>query len=97
MKKLTLKDRILAYYRKNEGQWIASGEIQRIVTQSTKYTAANATRRMRELAEDNLLEVEYRKNHAWYRAVPVSSGRVTKRQVIVVDGIAKEIYTSVMQ
>jgi len=97
MAKLTLKERILAYYQKHPGEWIASGEIQRMVTEKTKYTAQNAGRRMRELAEDNLLEVEYRKGHAFYRAVPVGGGPVTKRQVIVVDGIAKEIYTTIMQ
>jgi hypothetical protein len=68
MKKLTLRQRILNYYMKRPGVHIPSGEIQRIVMANTSYTPSNASRRLRELAEDGLLKVELVKGHAvyWY-------------------------------
>lgn len=93
MKKQSLSERILAYYKARPGQWIASGDIQRLVTEKTTYTASNATRRLRELAEDSLLEVEYRKGHAFYRAV--NTGPQMKRKVVIRDGRAIEIVVPV--
>ena len=90
MAKLTLRNRILAYYRKRPGQHIASGEIQRIVVEQTKYTPANATRRLRELAEDGLLKVEYRKSHAFYWYEPTLYQVQSRR--VVIDGVVTVIY-----
>lgn len=68
MSKLSLKDRIYNYIKARPGQRIPSGEIQRLVVTHTKHTPANATRRLRELAEDGLLAVDYDRGHAvyWY-------------------------------
>ncbi len=89
MKKQSLKERILAYYQSRPGERVPSGEIQRLVTTKTKYTAANATRRLRELAEDGILQVDYERNHAiyWWEA-PATR---TVRRVVVEGGVAKEI------
>lgn len=70
MSKISLKNRILNYCRKNSGHFIPSGQIQRLVTERTKYSAANATRRLRELCADGFLEVKYVKTHAYYRYIP---------------------------
>lgn len=70
--KTSLRQRILSYYQRNTGVWIASGEIQRLVTNNTKFSPSNATRRLRELQNDGLLEVKYEKGHALYRYIPHS-------------------------
>lgn len=64
--KLTLKQRLVRWLTSQKG-WVPSGEIQRVVMQSTSYTPANATRRLRELAEENVLEVKQVKGHSFYR------------------------------
>ncbi len=63
---LTLKDRLARYLRKNN-DWIASGDIQRIVAEKTTYSPQNVGRRMRELQNEGVVEVKYVKNHAHYR------------------------------
>lgn len=63
---ISLKSR-LADYLKRQATWKASGELQRLVTQRTTYTAQNAGRRLRELVNEGVLEVKYIKNHAYYR------------------------------
>lgn len=92
MTKLSLSERLERYIKNRPGEWVASGDIQRIVSEKTKYTASNATRRLRELAEDGTLEVEYRKGHSFYRAVKPQYER--RREVVVVDGVAKEMYVT---
>jgi len=47
---------------------VASGELQRLAMEKGFYSPQNAGRRLRELECDNLLDVEYRHGHAWYRA-----------------------------
>lgn len=64
---ITLKQRILRYFKNNPERLIPSGEIQRLVTEKTHYTPANASRRLRELAQEGLLDVTQIKNHAHYR------------------------------
>lgn len=93
MSKRSLKDRIYAYCQARPGVRIPSGEIQRLVTEKTSYTAANATRRLRELAEDDLLQVEYIKGHAhyWYQA----SGTRQVREVVIEGGVAREVIRTV--
>lgn len=93
MSRQSLKERILAYYQAHPGERIASGDIQRLVTTKTKYTAANATRRLRELAEDDILQVDYVKGHAvyWWDA-PATK---TVRRVVVENGVAREIIETV--
>ena len=69
---------------------IPSGEMQRVVRQHTSYSAANATRRLRELGNEGELQVELIKGHAHYRYVPPAVER--KRIVTIENGIAKEVY-----
>jgi len=93
MSRQSLKDRILSYYKARPGVRIASGDIQRLVTTKTSYTAANATRRLRELAEDGLLAVDYVKGHAHYRYdAPATK---TVRRVVVTGGVAREIVETI--
>lgn len=68
--KQSLSERILAYYRANSGEWIAKGKIERLVVEKTTYTADNAGRRLRELAECGMLETKLVKGHAFYKYVP---------------------------
>lgn len=63
---MTLKERLEKYLRNNHG-WISSGSLQRLVMEKTSYTPSNASRRLRELAEEGILEVQLRKGHAFYR------------------------------
>ena len=67
MKRASLKNRLADYFRKHHSMWIASGDLQRIVMQATSYTAQNVGRRLRELENENIIEVNYRKGHAYYR------------------------------
>jgi hypothetical protein len=63
---MILKERLARYLRNNHG-WIAKGELEDLVREKTNYTAENTGRRLRELTEEGILEVQYRKGHAWYR------------------------------
>jgi DNA-binding transcriptional ArsR family regulator len=64
----TLKTRLLRWLR-NQAGWIPSGELQRIVAQSTTYSPQNVGRRLRELENEGLIEVKYERGHAHYRYV----------------------------
>lgn len=64
---MTLRERLKIYFQKHPNIWIASGSIQRLVVDKTSYTPSNASRRLRELENDNFLEVKYEKGHAFYR------------------------------
>lgn len=86
---LPLKKRILAWYQKQPGVWRASGDIQRLVLMTTSYTPANATRRLRELAEEGELSVEIRDGHAWYSYKPHHTKKVS--EFIIKDGRSIEI------
>lgn len=67
MGKLTLRERLVRYLTKHGG-WVASGELQRIVSEHTTYTPQTTGRELRLLHEANTLEVKYgEKNHAYYR------------------------------
>lgn len=91
--KLTLKDRLFRYLMARPGTYVASGELQRLTVEKTPYTAQNAGRRLRELCEDGLIEVEYRKGHAYYRYVVPRTQQV--RRVSIVEGRAIEVYETV--
>lgn len=67
---MTLKQRILSYFQRNPDLVVPSGEIQRMVQEKTIYTPSNATRRLRELAQEGFLEVKQIKNHAHYKLAP---------------------------
>lgn len=63
---MTLRERLERYF-KNQGTWIHSGEIQRIVAHNTTYTPSNCSRRLREMENDGILEVRYVKGNAEYK------------------------------
>lgn len=62
----SLKERLARYLRNNHG-WIASGDLQRFVDEKTSYSPQNVGRRLRELANEGVLEVQIRKGHAHYK------------------------------
>lgn len=84
--KLSLSKKIENYLRRKEC-WVASGEIQRIAMENGYYSPQNTGRRLRELHEEGILEVEYReKNHAWYR---FNQNHYPKKpKVEIKDGVA---------
>ena len=63
---MTLKERLERFLRNNHG-WIAKGELEDIVRSKTNYTAENTGRRLRELENEGVLEVQLRRGHAFYR------------------------------
>jgi hypothetical protein len=69
---VTLKQRLERYLRNNHG-WIAKGALEKLVMEKTNYTAENAGRRLRELENEGILEVQQRRNHAWYRLKEIKS------------------------
>lgn len=93
--KLSIRQRILNYYKRRKGEWIASGEIQRLVAEKTDKTPQNAGRRLRELAEDGLLEVEIRKKHAWYRFKEQAPQIKRVMHIEVINGRAIQSYQEV--
>jgi hypothetical protein len=66
MTDISLRDRLARYLRNNHG-WIAKGQICDVARQATGATGEHTGRRLRELVEEGILEVQYRKNHAHYR------------------------------
>jgi hypothetical protein len=69
--KQSLRERIVAYLQKRD-YFVASGDIQRLAMDNGFYSPQNSGRRLRELAEEGLLEVEYRKGHAFYKYNAIS-------------------------
>lgn len=69
MEKISLSERILNYLRKYPVYW-NGGEIERLAL-TAGYKASNASRRLRELHEEGLIEREERKRKGvksvWYR------------------------------
>ncbi len=63
---MTLKERLARYLRNNHG-WIAKGQLEDLVREKTNYTAENTGRRLRELTNEGVLEVQIRRGHAWYK------------------------------
>jgi hypothetical protein len=66
--KKSLRERIINYLRKRDN-FVASGDIQRLAMENGFYSPQNSGRRLRELAEEGILEVEYRHGHAWYKYI----------------------------
>lgn len=94
MKPITLKERLLRYLQARPGVHVSSGELQRLTVERTTYTAQNAGRRLRELAEDGIIAVHYKKGHAYYCFTPPATKQV--REVVVGDdGVAREIIKTV--
>lgn len=91
---MSLRQRILAYHKRNTGVWIPKGEILRLVTQNTSYTSDNAGRRLREMAEDGDLQVKQVKGHAHYSYQPTKQ---TVTKIEIVDGMAVERLVEVIK
>ena len=66
MNRKTLRDRLATFLRKQHG-WIAKEQIIEVAKAHTSYSSENVGRRLRELAEDGVLEVKPIKGHAHYR------------------------------
>jgi DNA-binding transcriptional ArsR family regulator len=66
--KRPLKIRLLDWLSRHP-EWHASGNLQRMAMEQTNYTAQNVGRRLRELQNEGLVKVNYRRGHAWYRAM----------------------------
>lgn len=72
---LSLKERLVLYLMKRHSEYMASGDLQRIVAKYTDYTPRTVVRRLEELVNENRLEVQYRKGHAFYRVKDESRPR----------------------
>ena len=99
-----LKPQFIKYLAANPG-WHASAAIQRIEWRDHRgklASASNVARRLRELADDGRLLVEYRKNHAYYSIaeaarptrqivehLPDGSVRVSYRRVGTDEAVAR--------
>lgn len=90
---MSLRERILDYYRRNEGKVISGGEIERLVAAKTTYKPSNVSRRLRELAQDELLERSESKGTVFYKYIPKPK-EVT--EVRVVDNVAYKTTKTVM-
>lgn len=92
--KLTLKQKLVEWLRANPGLH-ASGSLQRLEWRDSRGKLAspsNLSRRLRELAEDGKITVEYIRGHAHYSYTPqrrvitkveVIDGKAYKREVEV--------------
>lgn len=85
---MKLRDQLVKYLLDNEGSH-ASGELQRIYWSKYAYgekrgfhTPRSVVRRLEELAEENLINVEYKQNHAWYSAV--REKLTPKKQIVTI-------------
>ena len=63
---MNLKERLAKYMRNNHG-WIPKGQLCDLAREKTGATGEHTGRRLRELAEEGKLAVQYRKGHAYYR------------------------------
>lgn len=75
--KKTVAQHIKAYL--NDKSWVCSGDIDRCVSVIANRKATTISRECRRLAEIDGLEVDYRKNVAWYR---ISEKARKKKQVV---------------
>lgn len=66
----TLANRILSFLERHSGEWVASGDMQRVIGEKTTFDPRSAVRRMQEMAKEGLLEVEIHSGHAFYRHMP---------------------------
>ena len=67
MPKLSLKDRLKAYLDK-KGEWTNGGQLEALAMQAG-FKASNASRRMRELYEDGLVERQMQGKSVAYKSL----------------------------
>ena len=89
---MTLKERLYRYLKSRPGVLVPSGELQRLTVERTTYTAQNAGRRLREMAQDGEIQVDYIKGHAHYS---YQGAPAPTRRIEIVDGVAREIIETV--
>lgn len=72
MTEISLRERIIKYFTQRPDTFWNGGEIERLALEAG-YKASNASRRLRELAEEGYLEREERRNgntgtrSVWYK------------------------------
>ncbi len=66
MKKIPLRERLLRYLQNHQGQFIAKGALCDLARDKVGATGEHTGRRLRELHEEGLIQVEHRNNHSWY-------------------------------
>lgn len=66
--KTALKLRLLAYLQKHSNEWIAKGHLADLARDSDLHaTGESCGRRLRELENENKVEVKYVRQHSFYR------------------------------
>lgn len=83
---MSLKDRLYAWFKKQPKVWRSSVEIEKMVSATMKHGGSYATRQLRLLAEERLLEREERpwkgRRLAFYRFNPDTHGpTLAQRQI----------------
>jgi hypothetical protein len=63
---MSLKVRLARFLSRHHG-WISKGELCDLAREVTGATGEHTGRRLRELAEEGVLEVQIRKGHAYYQ------------------------------
>lgn len=83
---MSLRDKILNWFKRQPMVWIPSVQIERVVTKNTKHGGSYASRECRHLAEDRLLERVERpykgRTLAWYRFNPQTYGPTVSSEMI---------------
>ena len=72
----SLKLRLRRYFEKNPERWFAKGVLCDLARDKTGATGEHTGRRLRELENEGLVEVRYKKNHAYYRLKSTVADRV---------------------
>jgi hypothetical protein len=62
----------MSFLQNHYPDWVASGDLQRVIAEKTEYTPRTAVRRLQEMANRGVLMVELRAGHAFYRYNPDS-------------------------
>lgn len=93
---MSLKEQLLERFKAKPGVWFKSGAIESWVAANTKYSPSNAKRRLRELAEDGTLQVDYYTTNGVKHAKYAYTAPITRQQrVEIVNGVARVWYEEV--
>jgi hypothetical protein len=85
MAKESLRKRILSFYQRHADIWIPGTEIERLTLEHTPHKSSNASRRLRELCEDGMLDRKEEGGHVWYKYKPQKK---TVTEYKVINGVA---------
>jgi len=75
--KQSLRERILAYLKAQQGVWINGGEIEKR-SQAARYKASTGSREARRLAEDGLIKNKIEGGSVWYSYEPIETKTVSE-------------------